>query len=162
MLWDWGHFWPKKALQLSLLSVRLRMYDSNLYRRPHVMQRPLLKSQNFWVSSAEYYIGVLSLGRGHNIVRLDTHVPESLRLAARLQTSWPGQWLHYLTAVVSICEYTVSNKRGLPCHCHDCGQSWGQLPPLPPPPQFLLLWIGFEWLWSCLRTRVPPYLHMRA
>ena len=150
MLWDCSgaHFWPKAALQLSLLSVRLRMYDSNLYRRPHVMQRPLLKSQNFWVSSAEYYIGVLSLGRGHNIVRLDTHVPESLRLAARLQTSWPGQWLRYLTAVVSICEYTVSNKGGLLCHCHDCGQSWGlcphayfvgaTAPTAPPPLQFLL------------------------
>ena len=33
--------------QLSLLSVCLRMYDSNSYRRPHAMQWPLLKSPNF-------------------------------------------------------------------------------------------------------------------
>ena len=44
------------------------------------------------------------------------------------ETSWPGQWLRYLAAVVSICEYTVSNKGGLPCHCHDCGQLWGLCP----------------------------------
>ena len=87
------------------------MYGCNLYRRPHPMQwrRPLMKSPNFWVSSAEYYIGLLSLGRGHNIARLDTRAPGFLRHAARLKTScWPGQWLHYLAAVVSICEYTVS------------------------------------------------------
>ena len=48
-------------LQLSLLSVHLRIYDSNSYARPHAMQWPLLKSPNFRVSSAEYYIGLLSL-----------------------------------------------------------------------------------------------------
>ena len=103
MLWDcfWGHFWLKAALQFSLLSVRLCMYDSNLYRRPHAMQWPWLKSPNFWVSSAQYYRGLLSLGRGHNVARLDTRVPGSLWHAVRLETSWPGQWLHYLTAVVS-------------------------------------------------------------
>ena len=117
------HFWPKAALQLS---VRLRMYDSNSYRRPHVMQWPLLKSPNFWFSSAEYYISLLSLGRGHNVARLDTRAPGSLRHAARLETSWPGQWLRYLAAVVSICENTVSNNGGLPCHCHDRGRLIGQ------------------------------------
>ena len=39
---------------------------------------------------------------------LQENLPGSLRHAARLNTSWPGQWLHYLAAVVSICEYTVS------------------------------------------------------
>ena len=85
------------------------------------MQWPL----NFWVSSAEYYIGLLNLGRGPNVVRLET--------------SWPGQWLHCLAAVVSICEYTVSNEGGF-----DCGQLWGLWPTpyilwgqLPPPlPRF--------------------------
>ena len=36
--------------------------------------------------------------------------------------------IRYLAAVVSICEYTVSNKGGLPCHCHDCGRLWGLCP----------------------------------
>ena len=45
-----------------------------------------------------------------------------------LKISWPGQWLQYLAAVVSICEYTVSNKGGLLCHCHDYGRSWGLCP----------------------------------
>ena len=38
------------------------------------------KGPNFWVSSAEpeYYIGLLSLGQGHNIVRLDTLAAQSL------------------------------------------------------------------------------------
>ena len=49
------------------------------------------KSPNFWVSSAEYCIGLLSLGRGHNIARLNTRAPWSLRHAARLENSWPGQ-----------------------------------------------------------------------
>ena len=54
--------------------------------------------------------------------RSETRAPRSLRHAARLETSWPGQILCYLAAVVSICEYTVSNKVGLPCHClGDCG-----------------------------------------
>ena len=64
------------------------------------------------------------MGRDHNVARLNTRTPGSLRHAVRLETSWPGQWLCYLAAVVSICEYTVSNKGGLPCHCHDCGQSY--------------------------------------
>ena len=33
------------------------------------------------------------------------HAPGSLRHAPRLETSWPGQWLRYLAAVLSICEY---------------------------------------------------------
>ena len=66
---------------------------------------------------------LLSLGRGHKCMRLDTRVPGSLWHAARLETSWPGQWLRYLAAVVSICEYTVSNKGGLPCYSHDCRRS---------------------------------------
>ena len=85
------------------------------------------------------FIGLLSLRRGHNIVRLDTSAPGSLQHAARLETSWSGQWLCYLAAVVSICEYTVSNKGGLPCHSHDCGQLCphtlyfvGAVPPLLP------------------------------
>ena len=97
-------------------------------------------------------IGLLSLRRGHNVARLDTRAPGSLRHAARLETSWPRQWLRYLAAVVSICEYTVSNKGGLPCHCHDCGRLWvlcahplhfvgataptAPPPPPPPPPGF--------------------------
>ena len=146
MLWDcfWGHFWPKVALQLSLLSEHLCMYDSNLYRRPHAMQWPLLKSPNFWASSAEYYIGLLSLGWGHNIVRLDTRVLGSLRHAARLKTSWLGQWLRYLAAVVSIIQYlikgawcvtvmTVGDRWGIAPMPHIL---WGQLPPLSPPPPF--------------------------
>ena len=151
MLWDcfWGHFWLKAALQFSLLSVRLCMYDSNLYRRPHAMQWPWLKSPNFWVSSAQYYRGLLSLGRGHNVARLDTRVPGSLRHAVRLETSWPGQWLHYLAAVVSIFEYTVSNKGDLPCHYHDCGRPWGLWPyalyfvgaTAPTVPWFRCLWL---------------------
>ena len=56
------------------------------------------------------HVGLLSLGRGHNVARLDTRAPGSLRHAVRLETSWPGQWLRYLAAVVSMCEYTVSNK----------------------------------------------------
>ena len=47
------------------------------------------------VSSADYYIGLLSLGWGHNVVRVDTHAPGSLRHAARLETSWPEQRLRY-------------------------------------------------------------------
>ena len=154
MLWDcfWGHFWPKTALQL-LLSVRLRAYDSNLYRCPHAMQWPLLMSPNFWVSSAEYYIGLLSLGRSHNIVRLDTCAPGSLQHAARLETSWPETMVTYLAAVVSICGYTGS---GL-----DVSLSWlwaivGAMPPrlifcggnCPHcPPWFCHLWVE---VWSGL------------
>ena len=92
---------------------------------------PLLKSPNFRVSSAEYYIDLLSLGRDYNVARLDTRAPGSLRLAVGPETSWPRQWLCYLAAVVSIsmiCEYTASNKGGLPCHCHDCGRLWGVCP----------------------------------
>ena len=90
--WEWfrGHFWPKAALQLSLLSVRLL-------------------GPNFWVSNVEYFIGLLSLGWGHNIARLITHAPWSLRHAARLETSWPGQsgyaiWLH--TVKNGVLHYT--------------------------------------------------------
>ena len=55
---------------------------------------------------------------------------------------------------MSICEYTVSNKGGFPCHCHDCGRLWGLCPhalyfvgataptaptaPPVPPPMFLV------------------------
>ena len=39
---------------------------------------------------------------------LDTRALGSLRHAATLKASWPGQWLHYLAAVVSTCEYTVA------------------------------------------------------
>ena len=38
-----------------------------------------------------YYIGLLSLGQGHNVVRLNICAPRSLQHAARLETSWPGQ-----------------------------------------------------------------------
>ena len=114
------------------------------------MQWPLLKSPNFWVSSAEYYIGLLSLGWGHNIVRLDTRVLGSLRHAARLETSWLGQWLRYLAAVVSIIQYlikraccvtvmTVGDRWGIAPMPHIL---WGQLPPLsplpPPIPPYLI------------------------
>ena len=92
------------------------------------MQWPMLKSPNFWVSSSEYCVGLLSLGWGHYIARLNTRALGSLQHAARLETSWPGQWLCYLAAVVSICEYTVSNKGGLPCHYHDCWRLWGLCP----------------------------------
>ena len=119
------------------------MYDSNSYTRPHAMQWALLKSLNFRVSSAEYYIVLLSLGWGHNVARLDTRALGSLRRAARLETSLPGQWLHYLAAVVSICEYIVSNEGGLLCHGHDSGRLSGLCPhtlyfveataPVPPP-----------------------------
>ena len=34
----------------------------------------------------------------------------------------------YLAAAVLNCEYTSSNKEGLPCHCHDCGRLWKQCP----------------------------------
>ena len=57
-------------------------------------------------------------------MRLATRALGSLRHAVGLDTIWPRQWLCYLAAVVSIFEYTVSNKGGLPklpCHCHDCG-----------------------------------------
>ena len=48
---------------------------------------------------------------------------------------------------MSICEYTVSNKGGLPCHCHVivgamppclifCGDNCPHCTPLPPRPQF--------------------------
>ena len=139
------------------------MYDSILYGRPHAMQWLLLKSANFWVSSAEYYIGLLSLGQDHNVARLDTHALGSLQHAARLKTSWPGQWLHYLAAVVSICEYTVSNKGGLPCHCHDCGHIFceGNYPP-PPPPHHSTAYVP---LWYCTfpgASRVGWYLTWTA
>ena len=39
-----------------------------------------------------------------------------------------GHETSYLHAVVSICEYTVSNKGGLPCHC--LGDCVGAMPPL--------------------------------
>ena len=109
------------------------MYDSNLYRRPHVMQWPLLKTPNFWVSSAEYYIGLLSLGRGHNVARLDTRAPGSLRHAARLETSWPGQWLCYLAAVVSICEYTYLIKGACRVTVMTVGATSPTAPLVPPP-----------------------------
>ena len=46
----WGYASSRKldALRLLLrpfLAQRLRMYDSNLYRRPHALQWPLLKVQ---------------------------------------------------------------------------------------------------------------------
>ena len=75
-----------------------------------------VKGPNFWVSSVEYFIGLLSLGRGHNVAQLITRVLWSLRHAARLETSWPWQsgcviWLQW-----------SANKGGLPCHCPgDCG-----------------------------------------
>ena len=131
MLWDcfWGHFWPKAAQQFSMLSVHLRMYDSNLYRDVHMpCSGCCWRVQTSEFPVAEYYIGLLNLGRGHNIAKLDTRAPGSLWYAARLKTSWPGQWLRYLAAVVSICEYMVSNKGGLPCHYHDYGRSWGLCP----------------------------------
>ena len=103
-----------------------------------------------------------------NVVRLDTRVPGSLQHAARLETSWPGQWLCYLAAVVSVCEYTVSNKGGLPCHCHDCGQLWELCPhalyfvgaPTAPPNPLLfcclwqLLTEGHDWV--TFLTQVYP------
>ena len=52
------------------------------------------------------------MGRGHNVARLDTCALGSLRHVARPETSSPGQWLCYLAAVVSICEYTVYNTAG--------------------------------------------------
>ena len=48
------------------------------------------------------YLGLLSLGQGHNAERLDTCALGSLRHATRHKTSWPGQWLRYLAAVLSI------------------------------------------------------------
>ena len=38
---------PLLAQSGTTVSVRFRMYDSNLYRCPHAMQWPLLKSSNF-------------------------------------------------------------------------------------------------------------------
>ena len=106
MLWDcfWGHFWHKAALQLSVICT-----SSHVWLICIDVHMPLLKSPNFWISSVKYYIGLLSLERGHNpVAKLDTRAPGSLGHAARLETSWSGQWLRYLAAVVSICEYTVS------------------------------------------------------
>ena len=37
--------------------------------------------------------------RATNVARLDTRAPGFLRHAARLKTSWPGQWLRYLAAM---------------------------------------------------------------
>ena len=130
----WGYAPPGKILQIRCSEIaseatfgpkRYCSYHCYLYIFACMtliridVHMPLLKSPNFGVSSAEYYIGqgLLSLGRGHNVARLDTRAPGSLRHAARF--------------VVSICEYTVSNKGGLPCHCHDCGAMPG-MPPLPP------------------------------
>ena len=72
---------------------------------------PLLKSPNLRVFSAEYYIGLLSLRRGHNIVRLDTREPGSLR------------HIQY-----------VSHKGA--CCVGDCGGIYfvGATPPTAPPP----------------------------
>ena len=97
-------FGPKRHYSYHCnLYILICMYDSSFYRCPHAMRWAWLKSPNFWVSSAEYYIGLLSLGQGHNVARLDTRAPGSLQQSARLETSWPGQWLRYLAAVVSIC-----------------------------------------------------------
>ena len=91
-------------------------------------------------------MGLLSLRWGHNIAKLDTRAHGSLQHAARLKTSWPGQWLHCLAAVVSICEYTVPNKRACDVTVMTVDDHGGytptlyilleQLPPLPPPPGF--------------------------
>ena len=77
-------------------------------------------------------------------------------------------WLCYLAAVVSIGEYMVSNKGGLPCHCHDCGRSWELCPhafyfvggPIAPSPLAVLLpmpavdWS--TWLCNIFLTQVYP------
>ena len=49
--------------------------------------------------------------------------PGSLRHAARLETSWPRQWLRYLAAVV----LTVGDRR----------VGWPPCPPVPPPMVYL-------------------------
>ena len=43
------------------------------------------------------------------MARLDTRAPGSLRHAARLETSWPGQWLRYLAQCsgVSLLVYGI-------------------------------------------------------
>jgi len=46
--------------------------------------RPLLTSPKFRVSSAAYYIGLLSFERDHNVARFDTRAPGSLRHAVEL------------------------------------------------------------------------------
>ena len=124
MLWDcfWGHFWPKAALQLS---VHLRMYDSNLHRRPHAMQWPLLKSPKFWVFSAEYYIGLLGAGP-QCIGRLDTRAPGSC-----CETRDLLAWRLVTLSSCSGVNLWVSNKGGLPCHCHDYGL-WAIVGAMPP------------------------------
>ena len=108
MLWEcfWGHFWPKAALQLSLLSVRVHTS----------CEESKLLSFQCWVLYRPTEPGV---GPQHS----ETH--------------------HLTCCETRRCEYTVSNKGGLPCHClGDCGGYapmpyilWGQLPP-PPLPQF--------------------------
>ena len=86
-------------------------------------------------SSAEYYIGLLSLGRGHNVARLNTHALGSQRHAARLETSWPGQWLHYPAAVVYLikgaCHVTVMTvgDHGGPYIFIFCGGNCSHYPP---------------------------------
>ena len=72
---------PKKMLQIrcsesaSEATFGLKRHYS--YRYLCVFVRHA-KGPNFWVSSAEYYIGLLTLGRGHNVARLDTLVRRDL------------------------------------------------------------------------------------
>ena len=67
------------------------------------------------------------------------------------KTCWPEQWLRYLAAVVSICEYMVSELamslsrvwaivRAMPPHFILCGGNCPSLlPPVPPPMALFLL-----------------------
>ena len=101
MLWGVGVCSPRKILQIRCSEIaseatfgpkRHYSYHCCLYVFACMT---LFSSGRCWrvqtsVSSAEYYIGLLSLGRGHNVARFDTHALGSLRHAARLETSWLG------------------------------------------------------------------------
>ena len=71
------------------------MYDSNLYTRHAVAVAEESKLLSFLSTS---FIGLLSLRQGHNVARLDTHAPGSLRHVVRLKTSWPGHSMVMLSS----------------------------------------------------------------
>ena len=88
---------PGKFCKLDALRVLLRPLFAQssttvivvIRTSSYVVQK--VQTSEFPVLSSEYCIGLLSLGRGHNVARLNTRALRSLRHAARLENSWSGQ-----------------------------------------------------------------------
>ena len=63
-------------------------------------------------------------GQGYNVARLDTHMLGSVRDSELVGLEYSyAIWLQQ-------CQFVseVSNKAGLPCHCHYCWRFWGVCP----------------------------------